>query len=262
MTARPVAPEVPVLETRAVSKSYYGAPAVIDLSVTVLRGETLAIIGPNGAGKSTYFGLIAGEHATGGGGSILFNGVDITHWSAHRRAQAGMSRTFQVARLFTSRRVIECLQIAAAAKRNGHRSCLRDFRRFATGDQDHIERIMAGLGLAGLEDVRAGNLAQGDRKRLELAMAMVQRPALLLLDEPTAGMSTEDCLLTVDTLKGIQRADPDLTIVMTGHDMDVLFAVARRIVLMAEGRQVMDGTPEEVGSSQIARKVYLGDEHV
>lgn len=260
--ASPAADAPVVFETRCVSKAYYGVLAVIDLSLQVQRGETLAIIGPNGAGKSTYFGLMAGEHPCTTGGTILFNGIDITKWSPNRRTHAGISRTFQVARLFPSRTVAECIEISAAIKRRGYKSVLRSFDKATLQDRELTEQVIENLGLAPFHSSLAGNLAQGDRKRLELGMAMVQQPSLLLLDEPTAGMSTEDCILTVDMLKSIQQADPTLTIVMTGHDMDVLFALAKRVVLMNEGQKVLDGTPEEVRNSDSARKVYLGDEHV
>jgi branched-chain amino acid transport system ATP-binding protein len=250
-----------VLETQGVSKAYYGVLAVIDMSLQVYRGETLAIIGPNGAGKSTYFGLMAGEHMCSSGGKILFNGTDITRWPPHRRTQAGISRTFQVARLFPSRTVGECVAISAAAKRRGYTSPFRSFHRSSRSDRELTERVIDRLGLAPFSRTLAGNLAQGDRKRLELGMALVQQPSLLLLDEPTAGMTTEDCLMTIRMLKAVQESDRDLTIVMTGHDMDVLFALAKRVVLMNEGQKVMDATPEEVGASELARKVYLGGGH-
>jgi len=247
-----------VLEVIDASKSYYGVPAVSEMSLSVRQGETLAIIGPNGAGKSTFFGLIAGEHKSSSG-RIVFDGTEITRWSANRRARFGMSRTFQVARFFPSRTVRENLQLARVGRTGRYRDIVRGFSWAAKADEDDVATVLDDLGLSHIEDSLAANLAQGDRKRLELAMAMVQRPKVLLLDEPTAGMSNEDCALTVDTLKRIRSADPALTIVMTGHDMEVLFSLAQRIVLMADGRKVIDGSPEEIASSEIARRVYLGD---
>lgn len=246
-----------ILKVENASKQYFGSFAVKDMSIEVRRGETLAIIGPNGAGKSTFFGIIAGEHASTRG-KITFGDVDITKTTAHKRARLGMSRTFQVAHLFSTRTVAEHLKLAISAKARGYRRMLDSFERSARRREELIDATVTQLGLRGVANELASNLAQGDRKRLELAMAIIQEPRLLLLDEPTAGMSNQDVSLTVAMLKTIQRVSPDLTIVLTGHDMEVLFALASRIILMADGEQVLDGTPDEVASSEIARQVYLG----
>ncbi len=251
----------PILVVEDATKEYYGNLAVKGISMEVRVGETLAIIGPNGAGKSTFFGLIAGEHASTTG-KIVFAGNDITKTSAHKRARLGMSRTFQVARLFPTRTVTEHLELAISSKAGGFNKFFDSFEKTAQKRKELIENTIAELGLNAVRNELASNLAQGDRKRLELAMAIIQEPELLLLDEPTAGMSNQDCLLTVDTLKAIQAANPKLTIVLTGHDMDVLFALAKRIILMADGEKVLDGTPEEVANSEVAKQVYLGEYHV
>jgi branched-chain amino acid transport system ATP-binding protein len=246
-----------ILKVENASKVYFGNLAVKDMSLEVRVGETLAVIGPNGAGKSTFFGLIAGEH-TSTRGRIIFNGRDVTGATAHSRARLGMSRTFQVAHLFASRTVVEHLKLAISAKSKGYRRLIDNFDRTSKRRQELIDKTLDELGLRAVSNDLASSLAQGDRKRLELAMAIVQEPRLLLLDEPTAGMSNEDVLLTVETFKAVQRAAPDLTIVLTGHDMEVLFALASRIILMADGEMVLDGTPDEVANSEIAREVYLG----
>ena len=247
-----------LLEVSAVGKSYDGVPAVTDVSFSVVAGETLAVIGPNGAGKSTLFGVVAGEHRASTG-SIRFQGADVTSWRANRLAGAGMSRTFQVARLFGSRTVEENVALAFAAKDSWYR---RMWDSFDSTVRHHRERLDASIERLHLDHVRdrlAADLPQGDRKRLELAMAVAQDPVMLLLDEPTAGMSNEDCDVTVALLEEIKRDRPELAILMTGHDMHVLLAVATRVMLMAEGRKVLDGDPEAVRTSKEARELYLGE---
>lgn len=251
----------PLLDVVEVTKKYFGVAAVSNVSLRVRTGETVAVIGPNGAGKSTLFGLISGEHSTTTG-RISFAGTDITRWPAHRRARFGMSRTFQVARLFPTRTVHEHLQLSITAKRGYSLRCADSFTATASKHpDDDVEALMADIGLDHLRATPAGDLPQGDRKRLELSMAMIQHPRILLLDEPSAGMSNEDCDLTVDTIGAVRKANPELTIVLTGHDMQVLFSLAQRVVLMAEGEIVLDGTPEEVGASRTAREVYLGGDN-
>lgn len=250
----------PLLVASSLSKHWGATRAVADVSLRVDAGESLAIIGPNGAGKSTLFGIIAGEYRPSSG-SLRFRGRDITPWPAHRRARFGISRTFQVARLFSSRTIEEHLYLAASIKDGHHR---RTLNNFATSDKDYsgiVEAVIAELRLAGIRGHRASVLPQGDRKRLELAMAVVQGPDLLLLDEPTAGMSNEDCAITVRLIDEIRQRAPKLSIIITGHDMSVIFSVATRVVLMSEGRAVLDGTPAEVRGNELTNLVYLGTSH-
>jgi branched-chain amino acid transport system ATP-binding protein len=247
-----------LLEVQGIGKSYDGVPAVSDISFSVAAGETLAVIGPNGAGKSTMFGVVAGEHRASTG-TIRFQGNDVTSWKASRLAGAGMSRTFQVARFFPSRTVEENIALAVCAKEGWYRRLFDSFDRSVRRERDRIDSVLERLRLTDVARRGASDLPQGDRKRLELAMAIAQNPALLLLDEPTAGMSNEDCDITVELLREIKQQDHELAIVMTGHDMHVLLAVATRVLLMAEGRVVLDGDPEVVRTSRQARELYLGE---
>lgn len=182
----------------------------------------------------------------------------MTKLPASRRAEAGVSRTFQVARLFGSATVFENLLVAAVAARRGS---LRWWDRFGgkQADIESVASIVERLHLKDLAAAPANALAQGDRKRLELGMAMVQEPRLLLLDEPTAGMGVEDIAATVHLLKEVKRQQPELTIIMSAHDMDVVFELATRVVLMARGQIALVGTPEEVERSPISREIYLGE---
>jgi branched-chain amino acid transport system ATP-binding protein len=250
-----------LLDVAGIAKAFDGRTVVSEVSIAVTAGETVAIIGPNGAGKSTLFGLIAGEYRASAG-RISLDSADITGWPAHRRARAGLSRTFQVARLFATRTVVEHLHLALASKRRRYRFSLDSFESFSAANMPMVDEALDQMGLAAIRESLAGDLAQGNRKRLELAMAMIQTPRLLLLDEPTAGMSNEDCQITVELLRAIRDRDPELAIVITGHDMDVLFSLSERIVLMADGQLMLDGSPDEVSSSEVTRRVYLGGDDV
>jgi branched-chain amino acid transport system ATP-binding protein len=239
-----------------VSKSYGGIRAVTDVNFCVDRGEHLAIIGPNGAGKSTLFGMIAGEHVPTTG-SVVLDGIDVTNDRPSKRAINGISRTFQVARMFGAATVYENVLLAALA---GDGNGLRWYNRFLSNDAAaaRTENALEQTGLTSTSRQEAATLAQGDRKRLEMAMALVQRPAILLLDEPTAGMSYEDSVSTIGLLQQVCRADPELTVILTAHDMEVIFAVADRVILMAQGRAEVEGTPDEVAAHPKTREVYLG----
>ena len=251
----------PLISVRGVAKSYGGVLAISDIDLDVTRGERVAIIGPNGAGKSTLFGTIAGEHRATKG-RILFEGRDVTSWPPSRLTKAGLSRTFQVARLFGSMTVRENLVLAATATRGSQVVWWDSFHRYSDEVTERVERALGRTSLTGVADKAAATLPQGARKTLELAMAIVQEPKVLLLDEPTAGMSLDDALGTIRTLKTICRDQPELTVIITAHDMEVIFAVAERVVLMAQGAVVLEGTPDEVTAHPITHEVYLGGQHV
>ncbi|MFD8338264.1 ABC transporter ATP-binding protein [Streptomyces solisilvae] len=244
------------IRVRDIRKSFGGSPAVDGVSFDVDAGESVAIIGPNGAGKSTLFGLTAGEHRPDAG-RVLLDGRDATRWTAARRCRNGLSRTFQVASFFASRTVRENVEIACVAVTG--RLPVAD--RFARGSRDRESRIDEVLDLLDLTHLqsRLGRvLAQGDRKRLEFAMALVQRPQVLLLDEPTAGMSNEDIHKTIEMLLRVRRENSSLAVVLTAHDMDVVFAVCERVMLMGQGKLLLDGSPREVETHPITRSLYLG----
>jgi branched-chain amino acid transport system ATP-binding protein len=221
-----------------------------------MQGETVAVIGPNGAGKSTLFGVIAGElRATAGSVSIL--GRNTRNWPPSRLARLGIGRTFQVARVFDEYTVRAHLLLAMHAA-NGH--ALRGWRRFDRGASAAgvVAATLAEVGLAHAARLHATELSHGDRKRLELAMALVQEPRVLLLDEPTAGMSRQDGLEIVNVLRAVRESRAGLSTLITSHDMDVVFGLAERVVLMADGRVEAEGTPSEIAASEKVRSLYLG----
>jgi branched-chain amino acid transport system ATP-binding protein len=247
---------VSMLALYGVHKHYGGPPVVQDVNLAVEAGETVAIIGPNGAGKTTLFSVMAGERAANEGRVELF-GNDVTRSTARRLAHAGVARTFQIARFFPSKTVEENVAIAFLAIRSR-------YRRFWAGAPSRDDRVNRALDAVGLTDLRAApasSLSQGNRKNLEIAMALVQEPKLLLLDEPTAGMGAEDIPRTIAILKELRELRSDLGIVITAHDMDVVFALADRVVLMANGRIAMDGKPEEVRDAPQTREIYLGNSY-
>lgn len=250
-----------VISVKGVSKSYGGVLAISDIDLEIVKGERIAIIGPNGAGKSTLFGTIAGEHRPTKG-RIEFGERDVTSWPPSRLTKAGLSRTFQVARLFGSMSVRDNLIIAATACQKPQSVWWDSFAKHDPKVLERVDRALGRTSLTGLADQKAATLAQGARKTLELAMAIVQDPKVLLLDEPTAGMSLDDAKGTIQTLVAICRDQPDLTVVITAHDMEVIFAVADRVVLMAQGKVVLEGTPDEVTAHETTHEVYLGGQHV
>ena len=247
-----------ILTLADVSKSYQGVPAVQDVSLRVDKGERLAVIGPNGAGKSTLFGLIAGEHRPTRG-QIVFDDKVITKLHSSARAARGMSRTFQVARLFGTMTVRENLFMSVLAGRSQE---LRVWdamsRRTAAWDKADNAIEVAGLEL--FAHVEAATLPQGARKTLEMAMAIVQEPTLLLLDEPTAGMGYEDARAATAQLQRVLGSRPEMTIILTAHDMEVIHSVASRVVLMATGKVVLEGTAAEVAAHPTTKTLYLGQE--
>jgi branched-chain amino acid transport system ATP-binding protein len=232
---------VPALELRGVSKRFGPIRALDGVSLSVEAESMVAIIGPNGAGKSTLFALVSGElHPSDG--AILLAGRDLHRLAPERRARLGLGRTFQSARGFAGLTVRENVELALV--RRGRR-------------EEEVREALAEVRLLELGERRAGALAQGERKRLELAMVLAQRPKLLLLDEPTAGMGAEERVAIMELIVGaIGRRG--LTMVFTEHDMETVFAHARRIVVLDRGAVVADGSPRAVRADERVQEIYLG----
>jgi branched-chain amino acid transport system ATP-binding protein len=232
------------LQLKGVCKHFGGIRAVDGVSLRVAAGDRVAVIGPNGAGKSTLFGLISGE-LRADAGDVLLEGGSVRNVGPARRAGLGLGRTFQTARLFAGLSVRENVEIAKIAGGRGR--------------GDGVSEALAEVGLSERHERPAGVLAQGERKRLELAMVLAGEPRVLLLDEPTAGMGREEreaiMELVVDAV-----ARRGLTVVFTEHDMDAVFAYAKRVVVMDRGKSIADGTPELVRGDERVRRVYLGGE--
>lgn len=242
------------LELRGVEKRYGANTALEDVSLTVPPGQLRAIIGPNGAGKSTLFGVITGEHPADRG-RILFHGRDVTRLSPSRRVQAGMARAFQVAHVFPALTVAENMSIAVLAAQGRGFVFWRSLGR--TLDSERLGSALDRARLTRLAGRRARQLSQGDRKRLEIGMALALGASLLLLDEPTAGMSPEETEETVTLVRELWEAG-GLTVVLTEHDMKVVFGLAQEVTVLEQGRVLCSGEPAEVRSRPDVIQAYLG----
>jgi len=247
-------PAPTAVEVRHVVKRFGGNIALDDVELTVTAGQVHAVIGPNGAGKSTLFATIAGEHRPDRG-TVHVAGRDVTRLSAHRRVKAGVARAFQVARVFGEMTVEENVTVAVVAAHNTSRVFWR-----AAGLRRAHEPVIAALEQMGLADLRsrqAQALSQGDRKRLEIAMALVLEPKILLLDEPTAGMSPEETASTVALVHDLW-ASTELTVLLTEHDMQVVFDLAQQLTVLDRGHVLCTGDPATIRERQDVKDIYLG----
>jgi branched-chain amino acid transport system ATP-binding protein len=236
---------------------YGGNTALDGVSLQVAAGDLHAIIGPNGAGKSTLFGVISGEH-TPNHGKVLLGGEDITAWRPHRRVRMGIARAFQVARIFPDLSVIRNVETAVLCAQR--RTAVFWWPARGEGLTRPASGALELVGMGHLRDRRAAELSQGDRKRLEIAMALTLNTRVLLLDEPTAGMSPEETEATVDLIARLHQ-DRELTILLTEHDMKVVFRLARVLTVLNRGRVLCSGPPEEIRAMPEVVDIYLGHGH-
>jgi len=249
-----------VLHVADVHKSFAGLHALSDIDLTVREGETHAIIGPNGAGKSTLLNVCIGRLRPDSG-QVVFDGENLTGKQPHEINQLGVVRVFQTPEIFPELTLLENVMIPILAKRDGAFK-LRWFKRFYSEKDVRLqaEETLTDLGVGELINSEAGSLSRGDKRRLELAMGLAQKPRLLLLDEPTAGMARHDTNATIDLLKRIKAGG--MTKVIIEHDMHVVFSLADRISVLAGGRIICQGTPEEVKGDPRVKEAYLGEEQV
>jgi branched-chain amino acid transport system ATP-binding protein len=245
-----------VLTVDNVTKRFGSLVAVREVSLTVPAGELHAIIGPNGAGKTTFFNLISGFFRPTSG-RIVFEGNDITELSAHRRVAAGMGRTFQVTEIFPELTVFENVRIAAEVA-GGYR--LRPWINRVEAAQVHarVEEMLKLVSLETKTDRLVGELAHGDQRAAEIAMALALKPHLLLLDEPTAGMGDQETFQITQLIRRLHR-DSNYTIVLIEHDMRVVFHLADRICVLDQGRMLAQGTPQEIAANEAVQAAYLGN---
>jgi branched-chain amino acid transport system ATP-binding protein len=242
-----------VLSLEQVTKTYGALRAVDDVSIELIEGARHAVIGPNGAGKTTLFHLIAGTLRPTTG-RIVFDGVDVTRRREHRRTLLGMSRTFQQSSLFEGLTAFENIATAVQRRRGYARSLVRPARTY--GDvNERSDELLAQVGLGELGPVPVGALSHGHRRQLEVALALAAEPKLLLLDEPTAGMSREEARRFMSL---IGTLPPSLTIVLVEHDMDIVFGIATEISVLDAGRLIASGPPEQIRGSAVVQEAYLG----
>ncbi len=246
----------PVLTVENLSRNFGGVSAVNNVTFSVPRGQLRAVIGPNGAGKSTLFNLLTGLIRSNSG-RVVFNGADVTALPPHARTRLGLGRTFQINSIFQNSTVLQNVQIALLAHQR------RIWNMTATADKLLVREAEALLALLGLAD-RAGKLgsalAYGDRRRLEVALALACEPTLLLLDEPTAGMSLPDKPGMVQLIQRIAR-EKGVTAILIEHDMDMVFSMANVITVMHQGAVVAEGTPQEIQANERVQEIYLGEAH-
>ena len=246
-----------LLEIENLTKEFNGLTAVDRASLTVEEGSTYAIIGPNGAGKSTTINCVTGMLEPTEG-SVRFKNEDITGDDPHSVVQMGISKSFQTASIFPEMSVMDNVRVAAfGAEHGSFRFNFLRRRDYYAAVDDVAGRMLAQVNLDGYEDLPAENLPYGDKRRLEIAIALASEPDLLFMDEPTAGMSPEETEETVELIEELQ-AELGLTIVLVEHDMEVIFRVADRIAVLHQGRIIADATPEEVKGDPDVQEAYLG----
>ncbi len=245
----------PLLETVALAKRFGGILATDALSLAVMPGEIHAVIGPNGAGKTTLVAQLAGEIAPDDGG-IRFAGEDVTRLSVPERSRRGLARSYQITSIFRGLSAIENVALAVQA----HRGHSFRFWRAARREAALVEparAILDEVGLGARADTLAANLAHGEQRQLEIAMALAGKPRLLLLDEPMAGMGREESARMAALLARLKGRE---TILLIEHDMDVVFALADRITVLVYGRAIASGTPDQIKADPAVREAYLGED--
>lgn len=249
------ASDTAVLSTRDLTLTIGGARIVEGVSLAVRPGEFLAVIGPNGAGKTSLFNLLTGVYRPTSG-RVLLGGADVTGHPPHRRARAGLSRSFQVTSIFPALTVLENVRLAAQAHLGGSLVPWRRVRR----QDEATERARGALDRVGLGDRlddEAASLSHGNKRKLDLAIAVVGDPMVLLLDEPTAGMSVEDVGPVIEVIRGI--GDGGTTIVMVEHRMDLVLGLADRIAVMHHGALLACDAPDAVMADETVQSAYLGE---
>ena len=244
-----------ILETRGLTKHYGGVAANEGIDFTVERGELRGIIGPNGAGKSTFFKMLTCE-VTPTAGQIVFDGRDITGASVTDVCQLGLTKSYQVNQLFNRLTVRENVAIAAlAALRGEFRLDLLKSLGKVAGLDLRVEHTLDLVNLAARRNTPVAELAYGEKRRLEIGLALASSPSLLLLDEPLAGMSPRERVETVELLKSIGKGR---TMIVIDHDIDSLFELAERVTVLQEGRVLVEGTPDEIKRNATVQEAYLG----
>jgi branched-chain amino acid transport system ATP-binding protein len=247
----------PILELHNLVKRYGGLLATSNLNLTVERGEIHAIIGPNGAGKTTLIHQISGAVAPTSG-SVRFDGRDITRLTMHERVARGLARSYQITNIFGNCTVRDNFALAIQA-RSG--SSMR-FWRPAIAEQalfDEAHSWAERVGLAGRLETVARNLSHGEQRQLEVGLALATRPKLLLLDEPMAGMGSEESSRMIPLIRSLT---PQIAVVLIEHDMDAVFRLADRISVLVWGQIIASGTPDEIRNNSNVKQAYLGDEEI
>ncbi len=242
-----------LLKTENLSIAFDGFQAVMNVNLTVDKGEIHALIGPNGAGKTTTFNLISGYHRPDKG-KVLFMENDITKMPPYKRCRLGLIRSFQRASIYPKLTVYENVLLSFLSFNNLTKRVIAPAKSFM---KEEISRALEDTGLSSKMDLPGESLSHGDKKRLDLAIILGTYPKLLMLDEPTAGMGPEETLSTMELIKKLAH-ERDLTVLFTEHDMGVIFGIATRITVLHQGKVIGVGKPEDVRSDEEVQRVYLG----
>ena len=244
-----------MFSVRGITKSFGGLLAVNGVTFHLENGEVSSIIGPNGAGKTTLFNLLTG-HQKPDSGEIIFRDKDITGLPPHRICRRGIGRSFQRTNIFPRLSVFDNVQVAVMS---WERKCRNIFLRARNMNQKETEEILDGVGLGDKKKMTAGLLAHGDQRLLEIGIALGSYPELLLLDEPTAGMSPEESNKTVELIQRLARGR-DLTLLFIEHDMNVVFGISEQVRVMHLGSIIAEGSPEEIRANDEVQRIYLAEE--
>ena len=242
-----------MLKVESVVKSFDDFKAVNGANLEIGKGEVVAVIGPNGAGKTTLFNLITGQLRRNSG-KIIFKGEDIGGIPSYEICKRGIGRSFQIVNIFHRLTVFDNVQVAVLSQQKRSSTLFSPARNIAVKDTNDL---LESLGLSDKAKNIAGSLSHGDQKVLEIAIALGNEPELLILDEPTAGMSPEETSATIELIKRLARTR-GLTILFCEHDMDIVFSIAQSIMVMHQGRTLIQGKPEEVRNNKTVQEAYLG----
>lgn len=242
----------PVLEVTGLGKRFGAFVALQNVSVAFPAGQLSAIIGPNGAGKSTFFNLISGAVAPSSG-KVVFEGRDITGLAQHQFARIGIAKSFQITNLFKQLSAFENVRVAAQMRQSRFELFKPRAALYEVAEQ--AEALLRRVGLADLRHRNAGELAHGQQRALEIAMALASQPRLLLMDEPTAGMSPEETGVMMDLITALAA---ERTVVLVEHKMKLVMGICQRLVVLHQGELLAQGTPAEVRANPEVRRVYLG----
>lgn len=242
-----------MLEVTSLSKSFDGFKAVNNAGLSVKEGEVVAVIGPNGAGKTTLFNLITGVLKPDGG-KVLFKGEDITGLPPYKVCRRGMSRSFQVVNVFPRLSVFENVQVSVLSQQKRTWNLFTPSAKLVVRETD---RILENVGLMDIRDAKSAALSHGERKVLEIAIALGGSPEFLILDEPTAGMSPEETTRCIDLIKQLKEK-LGITILFCEHDMEIVFSISDRIMVMVRGSTIIEGTCDDVRCCREVQDAYLG----
>jgi branched-chain amino acid transport system ATP-binding protein len=246
-----------LLRTEKLRKYFGVVSAADDIDLSIKEGELTSIIGPNGAGKTTLINLLTGNIPADSGKVFFFN-EEITHLPTHKRVKMGICRSFQIMNIFPKLSVFENLQIPIFSLLNRSLSFFKSVHRY-TDVNERVKKLLDEVGLMDKKDLPAGTLSHGDQRLLEIGLAMAPEPKLFFLDEPTAGMNPMERVKVLENIRRLSR-EKQSTFVIIEHDMDIVFSLSDRIVVLHRGQILADGEPGEIKRNEDVRKVYLGEE--